>query len=70
MTLEYGVVKFFGVITLHFFFLLTPNAPLIASYTVTKTNKRTDVGKKKTLNPNAQLILCFWCFLLITSDNN
>lgn len=47
MTLEYGVVKFFGVITLHFFFLLTPNAPLIAYYTVTKTNKRTDVGKKK-----------------------
>lgn len=46
MTLKCGVVKFFSVITLDFF-LLTPNVPLIASYTVTKPQKRTDVGKKK-----------------------
>ena len=64
MTLEYGVVKFFGVITLHFFFLLTPNAPLIAYYTVTKTNKRTDVGKKKNTQPQCAAYFMFLVFPL------
>lgn len=70
MTLKCGVVKFFSVITLDFFFAdakCTLNCILYCN----ETQKKNGRGEKeKALNPNAQFILCFWCFLLITSDNN
>ena len=71
MTLEYGVVNSFGVITLHFFFFADAKCTLNCILYCNENQQKNGRGeKKKTLNPNAQLILCFWCFLLITSDNN
>lgn len=64
MTLEYGVVKFFGVITLHFFFFADAKCTLNCILYCNENQQKNGRGKKKNTQPQCAAYFMFLVFPL------